>query len=52
MIARMKSATCPVVMLEQYIAQTKMNWDDQSFLFRPIQKSAKGEALDVLAMVA
>ena len=44
-VARTNSATCPVAMLEKYMARTKTAWDDQRFLFRPIQKSRKGEAL-------
>ena len=44
-VARTNSATCPVAMLERYMARTKTAWDDQRFLFRPIQKSRKGEAL-------
>ena len=44
-VARTNSSTCPVAMLESYMVRTKMLWDDQRFLFRPIQKSLKGEAL-------
>ena len=44
-VARTNSATCPVAMLERYMARTKTAWDDQRFLFRPIQKSRKAEAL-------
>ena len=44
-VARTNSATCPVAMLERYLARTKMAWDDQRFLFRLIQRSVKGEAL-------
>ena len=40
-VARTNSATCPVAMLEKYMARTRTPWDDQRFLFRPIQEKAK-----------
>ena len=45
LIARTKSETCPVAMLEYYLKHTGMVLDDQRFLFRPIQKTQKGESL-------
>ena len=45
LIARTKSETCPVAMLEYYLKRTGMALDDQRFLFRPIQKTKKGESL-------
>ena len=44
-VARTNSGTCPVAMLERYMTRTKTAWDDQRFLFRPIQRSRKGETL-------
>ena len=44
-IARTGNATCPVSMLESYLARTRMQLSDQRFLFRPICKTARGEAL-------
>lgn len=44
-VARTKSATCPVAMLEYYLKRTGMSLDDQRFLFRPIQRTSKGETL-------
>ena len=49
-VARTHSATCPVAMLENYMVRTGMAWDDQRFLFRPIQKSKKGENCDGVRM--
>ena len=44
-IARTGGCTCPVAMLESYMQRTGMDWEDQRFLFRPIQKTKRGEAL-------
>ena len=45
LIARTKSDTCPIAMLECYMLRTGMTWSDHRFLFRPIQKTKKGESL-------
>ena len=45
LIARTRSSTCPVALLESYMKQTRMSWEDNRFLFRPIQKTKKGEML-------
>ena len=42
-VARTGSSTCPVSMLERYMAITGMSWSDQGFFFRPIQKTKNGE---------
>lgn len=44
-IARTGSSTCPVSMLGSYLARTRTQLSDQRFLFRPICKTARGEAL-------
>lgn len=44
-IARTRNTTCPVVMLELYMRRTRMAWEDQRFLFRPIYKSKGTEKL-------
>ena len=36
LIARTRSSTCPVALLESYMKQTRMSWEDNRFLFRPI----------------
>ena len=51
-VARTHSATCPVAMLENYMVRTGMAWDDQRFLFRPIQKSKKGETVRELGCIS
>ena len=43
LIARTKSDTCPIAMLGCYMLRTGMTWTDHRFLFRPIQKTKKGE---------
>ena len=45
LIARTKSSTCPVAMLECYMERTNTKWNDECFLFRPIQKTKNGETL-------
>ena len=45
LIARTKSITCPVAMLERYMERTSTKWNDECFLFRPIQKTKNGETL-------
>ena len=42
-VARTNSAIYPVAMLESYMTRTGIAWDDQCLLFRPIQKSKRGE---------
>jgi len=44
-IARTGNLTCPVAMLEAYMARNGLTWKDQRFLFRPISKSGKTEKL-------
>ena len=44
-IARTGNLTCPVAMLERYMDRTGMSLDDQRYLFRPIQRTKKGEVL-------
>ena len=44
-IARTGNPTCPVAMLESYLARTRTQLSDQRFLLRPICKTAKAEAL-------
>ena len=48
LISRTSTNTCPVAMLEKYMARTGMRWADDCFLFRPIQpiqKTKSGESL-------
>ena len=45
LIARTKSSTCPVAMLECYNERTSTKWSDECFLFRPIQKTKNDETL-------
>ena len=33
LVARTKSSTCPVAMIECYLSRTSMEWSDQQFLF-------------------
>ena len=40
-VVRSGSITCPVTMLEKYLARTAMAADDRKFLFRPIQSTKK-----------
>ena len=44
-IARTGNCTCPVAMLERYMRRTSMCWNDQRYLFRPIQRTKNGEVL-------
>ena len=44
-IARTENHTCPVSMLESYLARTRTQLSDQRFLFRPTCKTTKGETL-------
>ncbi|XP_065891826.1 integrase/recombinase xerD homolog isoform X3 [Dysidea avara] len=44
-ISRTGSRTCPVAMLERYMARTATPHEDQRFLFRPIQKTKHCEEL-------
>ena len=39
LIARSGSSTCPVTILERYTDRTGMSWEDQQFIFQPIQKT-------------
>ena len=45
LVARTKSSTCPVAMIEHYLSRTSMEWSDQQFLFQPIQRTKRGETL-------
>ena len=45
LVARTKSCTCPVAMLERYMAVNSIPQDDQRYIFRPIQKTKNGERL-------
>jgi len=45
LIARTSSSTCPVAMLERYMARTGMRWQDNCYIFRAIQKTKNGETL-------
>ena len=45
LIARTKSSVCPVSLLECYMKRAGISWEDHRFLFRPIQKTKRGEAL-------
>lgn len=45
LIAKTGSNICPVALLESYMKQTGTLWDDHRFLFRPIQKTKRGEIL-------
>lgn len=45
LVSRTMSKTCPVAMLESYMERTGMSWSDSRFLFRPIQKTKRGEVL-------
>ena len=44
-IAQTGNITCPVAMLERYMAKIGMAWDEERLLFRPICKTAKTEKL-------
>ena len=44
-ISRTGNSTCPVAMLETYLARTGTQLTDHRFLFRPICKTAKSESL-------
>ena len=46
-IARSGNATCPVAMLELYMARTDMQAQERELLFRPICSSKRGESLRV-----
>ena len=45
LVARTANSTCPVAMLECYMQVTGMSWEDQRFLFCPIQTTKKGQTL-------
>ena len=44
-IAQTSNITCPVAMLERYMARTGTAWNEERLLFRPICKTAKTEKL-------
>ena len=45
LVARTANRTCPVAVLERYMQVIGMSWDDERFLFRPIQANKKGQTL-------
>ena len=45
MVARTGSQTCPVAMLERFMAINNMSQDDQRYIFRPLQRTKNGERL-------
>ena len=45
LVARTANRTCPVAMIEHYMKTTGMSWEDERFLFRPIQTTKKGQRL-------
>ena len=45
LMARTKSTVCPVSLLECYMRRAGVSLEDHRFLFRPIQKTKRGEAL-------
>ena len=45
LIARTGTVTCPVAILERYLSTAKIPPKSERFLFRPIFKTKKGEAL-------
>ena len=51
-IARTRSKTCPVAMLEYYFQRVGMTTEDDRFLFRAIQKTKNGENWVVSATAA
>ena len=44
-VARTANKTCQVAMLEHYMQVTGMSWEDELFLFRPIQANKNGQTL-------
>jgi len=44
-VARTGSRTCPVTMLERFMAINNMSQDDQRYIFRPLQRTKNGERL-------
>ena len=48
---RTRNPTCPLAMLEPYLTWTKMQLNDQRFLFRPICKTGREESLRKLVSV-
>ena len=51
-VARTGTPVCPVAMLEQYLLRTGMPQIDKIFLFWPIQRTKKGEALRVTEKIS
>ena len=45
LIARTRSSTCPVAMMEHYMEKTGIRCNDQCFLFSAIQNTKNGEVL-------
>ena len=44
-VARTGSRTCPVTMLEHFMAVNNMSPDDQRYIFRQLQRTKNGESL-------
>ena len=44
-MTRTGNHTCPVAMTESYMSRTGMSWNDQRYLFLPIQRTTKGKNL-------
>ena len=51
-VVRSGSITCPVTMLERYLARTATAADDRRFLFHPIQSTKNGESLRNLGKIS
>ena len=45
LVARTANKACPVAMLERYKQVTGMSWEDEHFLFQPIQATKNGQTL-------
>ena len=48
--AQTRNVTCPVAMLERYMAKTGIAWDKERLLFRPICKTAKDRKIKTLRL--
>ena len=52
MLCSTRNTTCPVAMLERYMQVTCMPWEDQRFLFQPIQATKRGQTLRELGKIS
>ena len=50
MIAQTGSSTCPVAMLEQYMARTGMRWEDDCYVFEHFRKQKMEKPLQSQAI--